>query len=147
MNFLWNKKKCRNLHRKQLLCKFPKKQFMWKFLTKQIFVEISNKTNYWCNFSNKGFFLESFQQNKVVWICSNKATFCGNFPRKPVVVEILQPSEVLGKFTMKATSLWKFSIKAFFRGNFRKIHQTAKISMQQRCHAARVFVTLLGATC
>ena len=29
-----------------------------------------------------------------------------------------------------------------FGENFHKIHQTAKISAQQRCHAARVFVTL-----
>ena len=29
-----------------------------------------------------------------------------------------------------------------FHENFRKIHQTAKISAQQRCHASRVFVTL-----
>ena len=29
-----------------------------------------------------------------------------------------------------------------FGEHFRKIHQTAKISAQQRCHAARVFVTL-----
>ena len=31
-----------------------------------------------------------------------------------------------------------------FCENFHKIHQTAKISAQQCCHAARVFVTLLS---
>ena len=103
---------CGNLHRKQLLCKFPKKnKLLWKFVTKQIFVEIFQKKQIIGETTR--FFLESFQLNKVLWICSNKATFCGNFPTKPVVVEILQPSKVLWKFTMEETSLWKFSINAF----------------------------------
>ena len=50
---------------------------------------------------------------------------------------------------------WNFSMKTAqhlegilrensvnFGENFRKIHQTANISTQQRCHAAGIFVTL-----
>ena len=97
-----------------------------------------------------------------MWKFSKKAKFCGNSPKKRVSVETCQKSKILWKYSNKAIFGGNFSsklhisvkifrhISVYFDGilptkqreNFHKIHQTAKISAQQCCHAARVFVTL-----
>ena len=76
-----------------------------------------------------------------------KETFCENFQ---------EGVSFCGKFSTKQyIFFWNFLMETVqhlggilrqngvnFNENFRKIPQIAKISAQQRCHAARVFVTL-----
>ena len=70
-----------------------------------------------------------------------------------VFVEICQKNGILCdffplNFSMKTARHLKVFLRqnsVTFGENFREIKQTAKISAQQRCHAARVFVTLATA--
>ena len=113
---------------------------LWKF---------SNQIKFCGNLSQRQFFGEICHKGIFRWKLAMKPTFCGNFQQGGI--------SFYGNFSTKQNIfLLKFSMKTVqhlegilqqnsvnFAENFRKIHQTAKISAQQRCHAARVFVTLL----
>ena len=113
-----------------------------------------------------------FKQSNFLRKFSNKACCSRNSPTKQSFVEIYHEGNFFVKIFHKGISnnvaavLWKFfnkreqiflyfsmntvrHLERFLRQssvnfgeNFRKIHQSAEISTQQRCHAARVFVTL-----
>ena len=116
---------------------FQPNEFLWKFFIKAAFfglslrhflVEISNKSNFLWKFPTR--------RQQFLWKFFNKTEY--------FFIEILHENSATlgGKFTEihAEGSLRQNSVN--FGENFRKIHQTAKISAQLRCHAARVFVTL-----
>ena len=118
-----------------------KATFCKNFPTKPVVVEIFYKGNSFVEFCHKDIFW---------WKLATKATFLWKFTTRVAAV-------FLWKFfnNIEYSFLLKFSLKTprhlegilrqnsvNFGKNFLKIHQTAKISAQQRCHAARVFVTL-----
>ena len=106
----------------------------------QGFVEIFHEGNFFCG---------NLPQRHFWWKLTRKATFCEYFQQggsRFCDFSFLNKTEY---FFLNVSMKTAQHMEGILRQNsvnfgekFRKIHQTDKISTQQRCHAARVFVTL-----
>ena len=115
------------------------------------------KANFCRNLAKMQNSVEIVQQTELLWKLSNKENFHGNLPRTLRENFSTKLLNFCGNFeTNNCIFWWSFANKTVWNlegvlyqnslnicKNLRQIHQTAKISVQQCCHAARVFVNLV----